>query len=78
MGEIFRVIRDGMERLTTVNAGPLRFLLEPGRHLVADHDAIRAHVARLTSRQRLDGTREDWLYLSGGKCNGLCEMDQLR
>ncbi|MGC4950264.1 type III PLP-dependent enzyme [Streptomyces sp. DT224] len=78
MDKIFRVIRDGMERLRAVNAGPLRFLLEPGRHLVADHGAIRAHVARLTSRQRLDGTREDWLYLSCGKFNGLYEMDQLR
>ncbi|MGQ4488631.1 type III PLP-dependent enzyme [Streptomyces sp. SAS_281] len=78
MDKIFRVIRDGMERLSAVNAGPLRFLLEPGRHLVADHGAIRAHVARLTSRQRLDGTREDWLFLSCGKFNGLYEMDQLR
>ncbi|MFC8536576.1 type III PLP-dependent enzyme [Streptomyces sp. NPDC057249] len=78
MGTIFRVIRDGMERLRAANPGPLRFLLEPGRHLVADHGAIRAHVARLTSRQRLDGTREDWLYLSCGKFNGLYEMDQLR
>ncbi|WP_405901765.1 type III PLP-dependent enzyme [Streptomyces sp. NBC_00727] len=78
VGKMFRAIRDGMERLSAVNAGPLRFLLEPGRHLVADHGAIRAHVARLTSRQRLDGTREDWLYLSCGKFNGLYEMDQLR
>ena len=78
MDKMFRVIRDGMERLSSVNAGPLRFLLEPGRHLVADHGAIRAHVARLTSRRRLDGTREDWLYLSCGKFNGLYEMDQLR
>lgn len=78
MDKMFRVIRDGMERLSAVSAGPLRFLLEPGRHLVADHGAIRAHVARLTSRRRLDGIREDWLYLSCGKFNGLYEMDQLR
>nr|WP_232734359.1 type III PLP-dependent enzyme [Kitasatospora sp. CB02891] len=78
LDKMFVVIREGMERLRAVNAGPLDFLLEPGRHLVADHGAIRAHVARLTSRHRLDGTREDWLYLSCGKFNGLYEMDQLQ
>ncbi len=78
LDKMFVVIREGMERLRAVNAGPLEFLLEPGRHLVADHGAIRAHVSRLTSRHRLDGTREDWLYLSCGKFNGLYEMDQLQ
>lgn len=78
LGKMFMAIREGMARLRAVNAAPLDFLLEPGRHLVADHGAIRAHVARLTSRQRLDGTREDWLYLSCGKFNGLYEMDQLQ
>ncbi|MGW7544537.1 type III PLP-dependent enzyme [Streptomyces sp. NPDC054770] len=78
LDKMFVVIREGMERLRTVNAAPLDFLLEPGRHLVADHGAIRAHVARLSSRHRLDGTREDWLYLSCGKFNGLYEMDQLQ
>ncbi|WP_316528893.1 type III PLP-dependent enzyme [Kitasatospora brasiliensis] len=78
LDKMFAVIREGMERLRAVNAGPLEFLLEPGRHLVADHGAIRAHVARLTSRRRLDGSREDWLYLSCGKFNGLYEMDQLQ
>lgn len=78
LDKMFAVIREGMERLRAVNAAPLGFLLEPGRHLVADHGAIRAHVARLTSRHRLDGTREDWLYLSCGKFNGLYEMDQLQ
>lgn len=78
LDKMFVVIREGMERLRAVNAAPLDFLLEPGRHLVADHGAIRAHVARLSSRHRLDGTREDWLYLSCGKFNGLYEMDQLQ
>ncbi|MFD7597168.1 type III PLP-dependent enzyme [Kitasatospora sp. NPDC059812] len=78
LDKIFVVIREGMDRLRAVNAAPLEFLLEPGRHLVADHGAIRAHVARLSSRHRLDGTREDWLYLSCGKFNGLYEMDQLQ
>ncbi|WP_405015310.1 type III PLP-dependent enzyme [Kitasatospora sp. NBC_01539] len=78
LDKMFAVIREGVERLRAVNAAPLDFLLEPGRHLVADHGAIRAHVARLTSRHRLDGTREDWLYLSCGKFNGLYEMDQLQ
>lgn len=78
LDKMFTVIREGMERLRAINAAPLSFLLEPGRHLVADHGAIRAHVARLTSRHRADGTREDWLYLSCGKFNGLYEMDQLQ
>ncbi|MFF0415677.1 type III PLP-dependent enzyme [Kitasatospora sp. NPDC004745] len=78
LDKMFAVIREGMERLRTVNAAPLEFLLEPGRHLVADHGAIRAHVARLSSRRQLDGTREDWLYLSCGKFNGLYEMDELQ
>ncbi|WP_405987445.1 type III PLP-dependent enzyme [Streptomyces sp. NBC_00872] len=78
LDKMFTVIREGMERLRAVNSAPLNFLLEPGRHLVADHGAIRAHVARLTSRHRLDGTREEWLYLSCGKFNGLYEMDQLQ
>ncbi|WP_328473733.1 type III PLP-dependent enzyme [Streptomyces sp. NBC_00448] len=78
LDKMFTVIREGMGRLRAVNSTPPDFLLEPGRHLVADHGAIRAHVARLTSRHRLDGSREDWLYLSCGKFNGLYEMDQLQ
>ncbi|WP_437063760.1 type III PLP-dependent enzyme [Streptomyces sp. enrichment culture] len=78
LDKMFTAIREGMERLRAVSSGPLSFLLEPGRHLVADHGAIRAHVARLTSRRRLDGTRERWLYLSCGKFNGLYEIDQLQ
>ncbi|MFJ9694307.1 type III PLP-dependent enzyme [Kitasatospora sp. NPDC101183] len=78
LDKMFAVLREGMARLSAVSAVPLEFLVEPGRHLVADHGAIRAHVARLTSRHQLDGTREDWLYLSCGKFNGLYEMDQLQ
>ncbi|MFC8564478.1 type III PLP-dependent enzyme [Streptomyces sp. NPDC057245] len=78
LDKMFTAIREGMERLRAVSAGPLDFLLEPGRHLVADHGAIRAHVARLTSRRRLDGALERWLYLSCGKFNGLYEIDQLQ
>ena len=70
-GEIFAAIREGMGRLREAS-GRLRFLVEPGRHLVADHGTIRAHVARLTSRDRR------WVYLSCGKFNGLYETDQLR
>ncbi|WP_327267460.1 type III PLP-dependent enzyme [Streptomyces sp. NBC_01218] len=78
LDKMFTVMREGMERLRAVSAAPLSFLLEPGRHLVADHGAIRAHVSRLTSRHRADGTRVHWLYLSCGKFNGLYEMDQLQ
>ncbi|MFB6504593.1 MULTISPECIES: type III PLP-dependent enzyme [unclassified Streptomyces] len=76
--KIFAVIRKGTQHLAAVSEAPLDFLMEPGRHLVADHGAIRAHVARLSSRQQLDGARENWLYLSCGKFNGLYEMDQLQ
>ncbi|MEU6017528.1 type III PLP-dependent enzyme [Streptomyces sp. NPDC047515] len=76
--KIFAVIREGMQRLGDISESPLEFLMEPGRHLVADHGAIRAHVSRLTSREQIDGERQHWLYLSCGKFNGLYEMDQLQ
>ncbi|MFE7463785.1 type III PLP-dependent enzyme [Streptomyces sp. NPDC057499] len=75
--KIFAVIREGMEHLRAVSRVPLDFVMEPGRHLVADHGAIRAHVSRLSTRHR-EGEREHWLYLSCGKFNGLYEMDQLQ
>ncbi|WP_372671787.1 GNAT family N-acetyltransferase [Amycolatopsis kentuckyensis] len=70
--EIFAAIRAGMQRLRDASGHDLAFVAEPGRHLVADHGTIRAHVARLTVRH------ERWLYLSCGKFNGLYETDQLR
>ena len=75
---ILAVIRDGMRQLGEAAVRPLDLVMEPGRHLVADHGAIRARVARLTVRQQLDGEREHWLYLSCGKFNGLYEMDALQ
>ncbi|MFC9691475.1 type III PLP-dependent enzyme [Kribbella sp. NPDC056951] len=76
LAEIFGTIRSGMQRLREI--APVEFVMEPGRHLVADHGAIRAHVVRLSSRQQPDGARERWLYLSCGKFNGLYEVDQVR
>ncbi len=76
--EIFAAIRDGMARLRSVSGRSLDFLVEPGRYLVADQGAIRAHVARLSSRELIDGRRRYWLYLSCGKFNGLYEMDKLQ
>jgi ornithine decarboxylase len=70
---ILGAIRDGMRRLRLVAAAPLDFVLEPGRHLVADQGAIRAHVVRLTSRGPAH-----WLYLSCGRFNGLYELDQIQ
>ncbi|WP_037825333.1 type III PLP-dependent enzyme [Streptomyces sp. NRRL B-1347] len=78
LDKIFAVIRDGMRRLRTVSPTPLDFVIEPGRHLVADHGALRAHVSRLSTRQRATGERAHWLYLSCGKFNGLYEMDALQ
>ncbi|MFF7124711.1 type III PLP-dependent enzyme [Streptomyces sp. NPDC016566] len=77
LDKIFTVIREGMEHLSGLTAAPLGFVLEPGRHLVADHGAVRAHVYRLTGRAQPDGAHARWLYLSVGKFNGLYEMDQL-
>ncbi|KUL41535.1 type III PLP-dependent enzyme [Actinoplanes awajinensis] len=70
---ILAELRDGIGRLRRTAGTPLDVILEPGRHLVADHGAIRAHVVRLTTRGRAR-----WLYLSCGKFNGLYEMDQLQ
>ncbi|MEU5536566.1 type III PLP-dependent enzyme [Streptomyces sp. NPDC020362] len=78
LDKILTVIREGMERLSGLTTAPLGFLMEPGRHLVADHGAVRAHVYRLTERAQPDGTLARWLYLSVGKFNGLYEMDQVR
>ncbi|MFF3917301.1 type III PLP-dependent enzyme [Streptomyces sp. NPDC001852] len=77
LDKIFTVLREGMDRLRELTSSPLSFVLEPGRHLVADHGAVRAHVSRLTRRRQPDGTDAHWLYLSCGKFNGLYEMDQL-
>ncbi|WBB64375.1 alanine racemase [Streptomyces sp. WMMC500] len=78
LDETFAAIRAGMARLRAAAGAPLRFVVEPGRHLVADHGAIRAHVARLSSRRHTDGGRDYWLFLSCGKFNGLYEVDQLQ
>ncbi|MGW7524471.1 type III PLP-dependent enzyme [Streptomyces sp. NPDC054783] len=77
LDKIFTVLREGMDRLRDLTSAPLDFVMEPGRHLVADHGAVRAHVSRLTRRRQPDGTDAHWLYLSCGKFNGLYEMDQL-
>ncbi|WP_306335428.1 type III PLP-dependent enzyme [Streptomyces sp. KL118A] len=78
MEKIFTVIREGMARLSALPGHDLGFVVEPGRYLIADHGAIRAHVSRLSARRRPDGERQYWLYLSCGKFNGLYEMDQLQ
>jgi ornithine decarboxylase len=75
---IFAAIRAGMRRLRALSPNPLEFVVEPGRHLVADHGAIRARVSRLAARRRSDGVRQHWLYLSCGRFNGLYETDQVR
>ncbi len=78
LDKIFATIREGMQRLEATSGGPLSFLVEPGRYLVADQGAIRAHVTRLASRELIDGERQHWLYLSCGKFSGLYETDKLQ
>ncbi|WEO94677.1 type III PLP-dependent enzyme [Streptomyces sp. FXJ1.172] len=77
LDKILTVLREGMDHLRGRTPAPLDFVMEPGRHLVADHGAVRAHVARLTRRRQPDAADAHWLYLSCGKFNGLYEMDQL-
>ncbi|AYN38889.1 type III PLP-dependent enzyme [Streptomyces dangxiongensis] len=77
LDKIFTVIREGTDRLRGLASTPLALVMEPGRHLVADHGAVRAHVLRLTRRRQPDGEDAHWLYLSCGKFNGLYEMDQV-
>ncbi|MEU2060150.1 type III PLP-dependent enzyme [Streptomyces sp. NPDC013455] len=77
LDKILTVIREGMERLGALTPSPLAFVMEPGRHLVADHGAVRARVSRLTRRRQPDGGEAHWLYLTCGKFNGLYEMDQV-
>ncbi|MEU0049021.1 type III PLP-dependent enzyme [Streptomyces sp. NPDC006184] len=77
LDKIFTVIREGTDRLRGLTPTPLALVMEPGRHLVADHGAVRAHVVRLTRRRQPDGEDAHWLYLSCGKFNGLYEMDQV-
>jgi ornithine decarboxylase len=78
MNRIFATIRAGIEQLRRASRRTLDFIVEPGRYLVADNGAIRAHVSRLSARRHLDGRRQYWLYLSCGKFNGLYEMDQVQ
>ncbi|MEU3465388.1 type III PLP-dependent enzyme [Streptomyces sp. NPDC006733] len=78
LDKMFLVIREGMQRLRELSGSALDFVMEPGRYLVADQGAIKAHVLRLSSRRQLGGEREYWLYLSCGKFNGLYEMDELQ
>ncbi|GIF12699.1 alanine racemase [Actinoplanes teichomyceticus] len=77
-GRMLATIRAGMRRLREIAPAPLAFVVEPGRYLVAEHGAIRAHVVRLTRRRHRDGGDRHWLYLSCGRFNGLYETDQLR
>ncbi len=78
LDKIFAVLREGMAQLRHAAGGPLEFVVEPGRHLVADHGAIRARVSRLARRRGPDGAERYWLYLSCGKFNGLYEMDAVQ
>lgn len=76
--KIFTVLREGMAQLRRTHGEHLRFIMEPGRFLVADQGAVRGRVVRLSEREMPSGGRWHWLYLSCGKFNGLYEMDALQ
>jgi ornithine decarboxylase len=78
LDEIFTVMREVMDRLRRIHGGPLAFVVEPGRHLVADHGAIRTRVVRMALRRVQGGRPQHWLYLGCGKFNGLYESDALQ
>jgi len=78
LDKIFTVLREGIRALRREHGDELAFLVEPGRHLVADHGALRAHVARLALRRTPQGEPLHWLYLSCGKFSGLYEMDAVQ
>ncbi|WP_078901575.1 type III PLP-dependent enzyme [Actinacidiphila yeochonensis] len=78
LDKILRVIREGMHACRQVPGHDLGFVMEPGRHLVADSGAVRARVARMTTRRGPDGEPHRWLFLSCGRFNGLYEMDQVQ
>ncbi|GAA2341120.1 type III PLP-dependent enzyme [Streptomyces kunmingensis] len=78
LDKIFAVLRDGMRQLRDLHGDHLAFVVEPGRHLVADHGTVHAEVVRLTRRRGPDGVDRHWLYLSVGRFNGLYETDALQ
>ncbi|MEU6388310.1 type III PLP-dependent enzyme [Streptomyces sp. NPDC046939] len=78
LDKIFAVLRDGLRHLRDLHGGPLAFVVEPGRHLVADHGTVHAHVVRMARRRGPDGEDRHWLYLSVGRFNGLYETDALQ
>lgn len=78
LDKMFAVIREGMQQCRDAAGHELDFVVEPGRYLIADQGAVRAHVSRLSRRHAPDGEPQYWLYLSCGKFNGLYEMDELQ
>lgn len=76
--EMFAIIRSGISELRNQCPSQLAVILEPGRHIVAEHGAIRCQVMRVSQRQQNNGEQHYWLYLSCGKFNGLYETDALR
>ncbi|MFI0239164.1 type III PLP-dependent enzyme [Streptomyces sp. NPDC016845] len=78
LDKIFAVLRDGMRRLRDLHGEPLAFVVEPGRHLVADHGTVHAQVVRMSRRRGPGGEDRHWLYLSVGRFNGLYETDALQ
>lgn len=78
LDKIFAVLREGLRHLRDQHGEPLDFVVEPGRHLVADHGTVHARVVRMTRRRGPDGEERHWLYLSVGRFNGLYETDALQ
>ncbi|MGF1748500.1 type III PLP-dependent enzyme [Vibrio cionasavignyae] len=76
--KIFSAIQAGMQDMRDSLGYPIKFIMEPGRYIVADHGIIRASVLRLSERVQPDGTIQKWLFLSCGRFNGLYETDALR
>lgn len=71
-------IKKGIVRLQEESPHPLKFMMEPGRNIVADFGVLRTHVVRFSERINASGKKVFWLFLSCGRFNGLYEADALQ
>jgi ornithine decarboxylase len=69
-------IREHADALQAGIARPLKFMIEPGRFLVANAGAVVSKVV-LDTHRIVDGREQRWVYLDVGKFNGLYEATDL-
>ena len=77
INSLILAIKTGIKKLEKTAGYSLKFIMEPGRFLVADFGIIKTQVVRLTERVQPNGQKQNWLFLNCGKFNGLYETDAL-